>query len=130
MGDHNSGGDGSMRWTTEVNRVRKVDGKPVVTSQAKGPNGWTQSGFDEDEKARDGDWITISVQVPKNFKTVDEYLAALKAGDDDPLWGVKRHPTQKRIYFNVKVETMEPSQVRISWGGSDNVIPPRGSAAR
>ena len=122
MGDHNSGGNGSVIWSTEVDRARKSD---PPKSAPKGADGWTQGGFDEDGDV--GDWFTISIQVPKGL-TPAQYLTELR--DTNRELGIKAHPTDsKRVYFNVRIEELQPEQIRTSWGRTNpNVIRPHSAS--
>ena len=116
MSDQATGGDGSVRWTVNAESVKQHESR-------HGKNGKLQhEGIDS--SGTPGDWFTISIKVPNQFKTVESYLRALRG--DDPVWGIKPDPDrEKRIEFNIKIERMTPGQVRVSWGDSEHVHRPR-----
>jgi hypothetical protein len=101
MGDNNTGGGGSVRWSINANSVEAAD----VTGD--GPH--YLEGHDKDGDV--GDFFTVSIRAPKKYKSAQDYLDDLKlAVDQDPGDG-------KRIYFNLPIEE-HFDQVRVSWGGS------------
>ena len=117
MGDHNSGGGGSVYWTIELDHIPKVTTKPTKD------NHWFESGDDPDPKRIENEWFTVSIEVPAEFSNDREaYLKALR--DPRSRWGIKAHPgLPDRVYVNVPLKTQkreEPSQIRTSWGNSTN----------
>jgi len=119
MGDHNSGGGGSVYWKIELDHV------PEVNTVA-GPKEWTELGYDEDPDRIDGKWFTVSIKVPQGFPGGRTgYLKALR--DPKSWWGIRESPEPNRVYFNVDLEEQRdknPTQIRTSWGRSKNVITP------
>jgi hypothetical protein len=121
MSDQATGGDGSVRWSVSAESV-----KQHATRYAKAGKVEHEG---VDDSGEPGDWFTVSVKVPRNFKTVDAYLAALRS--EDPVWGLKPDPDkQKRVEFNIQIERMTPEQVRVSWGDSEHVHRPKKTMAR
>jgi len=108
MGDHNSGGGGSVTWRTEAKRVKK-NGTDDPKSAPNGREGWSQSGVDEDGAA--GDWFTVSIKVPAGLSP-SAYLDALKSADNE----LRLKLDSERVYFSLKIERLQPEQIRISWG--------------
>lgn len=104
MGDANTGGGGSVIWNVEAGHAAKVK------SAKRGSKGHCQSGHDMDTS---GDWFTVSVKVPKGYKSAQGYLKALRLRPD---------PTgRKRVFFNLPIEKDE-QQIRISWGNSPHQL--------
>jgi hypothetical protein len=110
MGDSETGGDGSVQWKIDVNRVRKKNGKSQVESKDVG-DGHHQSGIDED--GADGEIMTVSIEAPTGYDASD-FLKHLKAG------GLNVDPFENRVYFNIRIEKDNGNQVRLSWGNSQN----------
>jgi hypothetical protein len=116
MSDQNTGGDGSVRWSVDAGNVKHH------TSNHQIGGSFQHEGVDK--TGRPGDWFTISIKVPRRFKSVQAYLEALTGGD--PVWGVKPDPEkQKRVEFNIQIERMTPAQIRVSWGDSEHVHRPK-----
>ena len=118
MSEQNTGGDGSVRWTLDADNVTESECKNL------GGGKHTQNGIDKSGDA--GDWFTVSIEVPEEFDDAEAYLVALKEGDQNLLWGVKKDVSDNdRIYFNVRIERKNHDQIRVSWGESENVRRPR-----
>jgi hypothetical protein len=116
MSDQNTGGDGSVRWSVDAGEVKHH----VSNQQIDGR--FQHEGVDK--TGRPGDWFTVSIKVPRRFKTAQAYLDALTSGD--PIWGLKPDPDrQKRVEFNIQIERMTPGQIRVSWGDSEHVHRPK-----
>ena len=108
MGDSETGGDGSVQWKVEVDRVRRrPNGDPEVRNESKGPLGHHQSGIDED--GADGEIMTVSIEAPRT-SNAPAFLAYLTGG------GLQ--VDGNRVYFNLRIEEHNDNQVRLSWGGS------------
>jgi len=121
MSDQATGGDGSVRWSVNAESVKQHQTRYAKAGKVE------HEGVDNTGKP--GDWFTVSVKVPKRFKTVGAYLEALRS--DDPVWGIKPDPDkQNRVEFNLEIERMTPAQVRVSWGDSEYVHRPRKTLKR
>src|SRR5258708_33396099 len=123
MSDQSTGGDGSVRWSLDADPV-----DPQTThdfhSNGNDPGPHHQHGVATDGEI--GDWFTVSLEVPQEVGNADTYLAQIKAGDQSPLWGIKRDPNDaNRVYLNLRIEKKNPDQVRVSWGNSPWVITPK-----
>lgn len=111
MSDSETGGDGSVAWNLKVDRVRKVGGVSQVTSQDNG-GGHHQSGTDEN--GAPGEIMTVSIEVPRG-QSANDFLDYLRnrgltiAGD--------------RVYLNIRIESDNTDQVRLSWGNSPHRQP-------
>ena len=115
MSDQATGGDGSVRWTIDAENVREHS----VTRRDN--NRHEETGVDRSGKP--GEWFTVSIMAPPGV-SVDEYLRRLRS--DDPVWGIKVDPDgEERVEFNVRIEAKTPKQIRVSWGSSGHVHPPR-----
>jgi hypothetical protein len=120
MADQNTGGDGSVRWSLVADHVDRTE--TTFSHEGDGRGRHHQRGIDHDGQV--GDWFTVSIEVPAEIGSVEDYLKALKDGEDN-LFGLKRDPTgADRIYFNVRIESRNPDQIRVSWGGSEHVNRP------
>jgi hypothetical protein len=108
MSDSETGGDGSVAWNLLVDRVRKVGGVSQVTSQDNG-QGHHQSGTDEN--GAPGEVMTVSVETPRGTNAAD-FLAYLREN------GLQ--VAGNRVYLNIRIESNNADQVRISWGNSPN----------
>src|SRR5436853_6808953 len=99
MSEQNTGGDGSVRWSVDADRVKKGD---TQDSHGTGnPGKHHQEGIDQDGAI--GDWFTVSIKLPDGVGTVDDYLNLIKAGA--PPWGIRLDPTSAdRVCFNLKIE--------------------------
>jgi hypothetical protein len=118
MSDQQTGGDGSVRWSVDADNVSEVESRHISNGRHQ------QHGIDKAGDA--GDWFTVSIRVPDEIGSVDAYLRALKDGDENLLWGIKKDPVDgKRVYFNVRIEKKTHDQIRVSWGASDHVRRPR-----
>jgi hypothetical protein len=116
MSDQNTGGDGSVRWSVDAGDIKHHASNQQINGS------FQHEGVDK--TGRPGDWFTVSIKVPKRFKTPHAYLEALTGGD--PVWGLKPGPDkQKRVEFNIQIERMTPGQIRVSWGDSKHVHRPK-----
>src|SRR5258705_10877957 len=121
MSDQHTGGDGSVRWSVDADSVKHHASNQQINGSLQ------HEGVDK--TGTPGDWFTISIKLPKRFKTVQAYLEALTGAD--PVWGIKPDPDkQKRVEFNVQIEKMTPGQIRVSWGDSEHVHRPKGMSRK
>ena len=113
MSDQATGGDGSVRWSVEVENVKQHQSEHHDNGRLR------HHGIDK--SGEPGAPFTISIRVPSHFNSVEDYLSALR--DPRSEWGVRAMPDgEKRIYFNIPIERMTPEQIRVSWGSSSHVI--------
>ena len=110
MGDSETGGDGSVQWTVDVDHVKKdPSGHSRVKCIDVGAHGHHQEGYDGDGDP--GDVMTVSIKAPQG-KTASGLLNYLKNTgltiDGD------------RVYFNIAIEQNNGDQVRLSWGNSNH----------
>lgn len=123
MADQQTGGDGSVRWQFDADEVARADTRDAHTVGPNGRGRHHQSGLTQEGTI--DDWITISIEVPREVGDLETYLAAVKEGDANSLWGIKRDRNgENRIYLNVRIEKANPDQVRVSWGTSQFVYRP------
>jgi hypothetical protein len=116
MSDQATGGDGSVRWSVDAENVRE--------HQVKRHDNNRHEETAVDRAGKPGEWFTVSIKVPQDVGSVDEYLRRLR-NDNDLVWGLKADPDgEERIEFNVKIEAKTPTQIRVSWGSSGHVHPP------
>lgn len=116
MSDQNTGGDGSVRWTIDAENVREHRAIRLENNRHE------ETGVDRSGKP--GDWFTISIKVPRDIGSKEEYLRRLREGD--LVWGIRGDPDddENRIEFNVRIEEKTPNQIRVSWGSSGHVHRP------
>jgi hypothetical protein len=121
MSDQATGGDGSVRWTIDAENVREHR----VNRHEN--NRHDETGVDR--SGQPGDWFTISIEVPQDIGSREEYLRRLRDAGD-AMWGFKEDPDgENRVEFNLKIEAKNNDQIRISWGSSGHVHRP-GQAQR
>jgi len=113
MGDSETGGDGSVQWDVKVAKVRKKpNGDPDVTNEPTGGgNGHHHKGIDDE--GNPGANMTVSIEVPQG-RSAQDFLNYLRGTGGLTTDG-------NRVYFNIKIESNNTDQVRISWGSSNNV---------
>jgi hypothetical protein len=123
MADQTTGGDGSVKWSIDADQVNPAD---VRSDHTPGPGGrGHQHQHGKTDEGTIDDWMTISLKVPAEVGSVDAYLAAIKEGDANAFWGVKRDRNgDRRIYLNLRIEGNNNDQVRVSWGSSAFVFRP------
>jgi hypothetical protein len=114
MSEQNTGGDGSVKWSLDAGNVR------AHRSTHRENGSLRHEGVDTTGNV--GDLFTVSIEVPEDFNgSAEKYLEALKS--DDSLWGLK--PDSGRVYFNLKIESMNHDQIRITWGDSPHMRRPK-----
>jgi hypothetical protein len=116
MSDQATGGDGSVRFSLDVQDVRTHESMHLESGRLQ------ETGVDR-SGAPGKDWFTVSIEAPQQFDgDAAKYLDALKGEGVFAVRCDPREPT--RIYFNLPIETMNNDQVRLSWGSSEHVLPP------
>jgi hypothetical protein len=106
-GDNTTGGGGSVLWYVDANKVDKSQTSDKHTgSQTKGKH--EQSGRDQHDT--DGPF-TISIKVPPGGQDRTDFLNNFTLTPN----------AEDRISFTLPIDTGQPNQIHIQWGGGASV---------